>query len=251
MVFPPSLHVVVMTLPRKRSGPRVWPWCDRQQTIAVVREGDLAEKKTSHGWMGCSLTKSLLLTTSVKQTWHGVATAQRNTFISVYSSLSPLIPLSFFVIFELRSIYQINLSYLFSSYSFAASLYFLPLSFLWHFSISAPINFSLMRDSMLSSVPFPVSQTPAKTNIVFNTLLLVMNPSVDLACTPCWQFNFQKECVHLSNWLAFHFCAIYKVYKITLSSLEKQTRITGCKWRREVDWKSRVGPWASLICIYW
>lgn len=46
-----------MTLPRRSSGPRVWPWCDRQQTTSAVREGDLGEKKTSHGWMGRCLTK--------------------------------------------------------------------------------------------------------------------------------------------------------------------------------------------------
>lgn len=49
----------------------VWPPCDRQQTTAAVGEGDLAEKKTSGGWMGRSWTRFLLLTTSVKQTYRG------------------------------------------------------------------------------------------------------------------------------------------------------------------------------------
>lgn len=168
----------------------VWSRCDRQQTTAVVREGDLAEKKTSRGWMGCSRTRVLLLTTSVKQTWHGVVTDEKNTYIDIYS-----FPAS------------TDMFFLMSSLSW--DLYFrrrFLLSFLWHFSISAPINFSLLQDSRVLSVPLPVSQTPAQTNIVFNALLLVMNPSVDLADS-CWLAicHVKTVClsVYLTNYLTF------------------------------------------------
>lgn len=138
-------------------------------------------------WMvGAQLNKILILTTSVKQIWYGVEKAQRNTFIDIYSSLVST-DLLFLICHPWVEIYRSDERdlYLFSSnYSFLS--HSLSPSFLWHFSISAPINFSLLKDSTASSLLFPVSQTPAQTNIVFNALLLVMNPSVDLARTLCW-----------------------------------------------------------------
>lgn len=62
-------------------------------------------------WMdGTKLYKILPLTTSVKQIQHcGEGPKGTHSLIFIYS-LSPLISFSLFVIFELRSIYQINLS---------------------------------------------------------------------------------------------------------------------------------------------
>lgn len=93
-----------MTLPRKSSSPRVWPQRDRQQTTAVVREGDLAEKKT---WMGRSLTKfsswQPLLNKYGTVWWRPKGT---HSLIFMYSSIF----FSLFVIPELRSMYQIECS---------------------------------------------------------------------------------------------------------------------------------------------
>ena len=178
-----------MTFLRKSGRPRVWPQRDRQQTTAVVREGDLAEKKTSLGWMGGSWTKfsswQPLLNKYSTVRWRPIGT---HSLIFIYS-LPPLISFSLFVISESRSIYQINFSYIYfpppvSSLSLSFSS--LPLSFLWHFSISRTYQFLFPKGFNGSSVPFPVIQTPVQTNIVFNALLLAMNPSGDLGHTPGW-----------------------------------------------------------------
>lgn len=130
MVFPLSFHVVVMTRPRKSSSPRVWPQRDRQRTTAVVREGDLAEKKTSHGWTGRSLTKfsswQPLLNKYGTVWWRPKGT---HSLIFIYS-LSPPIRFSSFVVFELRSIYQINFSWIHFPQVSLLSLFF---SSLTHF----------------------------------------------------------------------------------------------------------------------
>ena len=131
-------------------------------------------------------------------------------------SPSSLIPFSLFVISELRSIYQNNFSCIYFPQIPPLPLFFFPplcLSYLWHSSISAPINFSLLQDSTVSSVPFPVSQTPAQTNIVFNARLLVMNPAVDLAHDPCWQLNMWKARVYPTVCL----CISVRLCKITPS----------------------------------
>lgn len=69
-----------------------------------------AEKKTSHGWMGCSLTKfspwQPLLNKHGTVWWRPKGT---HSLIFIHSP-SPLTSYSLFVIFELRSIYQINVS---------------------------------------------------------------------------------------------------------------------------------------------
>lgn len=177
-----------MTLPRRFKRPYGF---GRGVTVSrpllwSERETLLKRKPPVDGW-GAAETRVLLLTTSVKQTWHDVVKDERNTYIDIYSF--PASTDMFFLMSSLSWDLYFRRSFLvfFFSNSFAVSLFFssLPLSFLWHFSISAPINFSLLLDSRVLSVPLPVSQTPAQTNIVFNALLLVMNPSVDLADS-CW-----------------------------------------------------------------
>lgn len=159
----------------------LWDWLqgDRRQTAAVVKEGDLAERKTSSRWMGCSWTRSLLLTTSVKQTWQGMGRGPKN--VDGYSF--PPSADMFFQSCHLWDLYLTRFSFLdfFFKFLCSTSLFSsLPLLFLWHFSICAPIMFSLLQDFRFFCVRLPVSQTPAQTNIVFNALLLVMKASVDL-----------------------------------------------------------------------
>lgn len=80
-----------------------WPSADH----CCGQEGDLAEKKSSHGWMRRSLTK-FFSSQPLLNKQNGVVKAQRNTFSDIY-----LLPVStnlffLFVIFKLGSIYQIT-----------------------------------------------------------------------------------------------------------------------------------------------
>lgn len=125
MVFPLSLYVVVMTLPRKSSGPRglaaAWPSADH----CCGQRGRPCWKENLPWMDGAQLNKILFLTTSVKQIWHGVVKAQRNTFIDIYS-----FPVSTDLFFPYLSSLSWDLyvrltsPYLFSSNSFAVPLFF-------------------------------------------------------------------------------------------------------------------------------
>lgn len=168
---PSYFHVVTGPLPSRLSGLRPQPHCDHQRTTAAVREGDLKVKPLVDSAKLNKISSSQPLLNKYMVWWRP---EERHTVIFIFSwSLTMLFFPLLYVIFSLdRSTYQINITF----------IYFCVISFFCCFcGISPSVHLSIslsFKDSRVSSVLFPVSQTPAQTNIA---LLLAVNPSVDLA----------------------------------------------------------------------